>query len=419
MDLPISTLVRFVRAYRAGAGLEYDVDILNESLLRRYPLHIIHVHMTLPGESLAWSEEKVGRGRITYVPIERDVLPVGRGSNNSIASSRWRRRIRDELVFSPLLRPLLRRWAQTHRPSFRPGDVVGVREVLQTIFDRENPELLMVHAGGGQDAWDALSMARERQIPRGMLLHYANDKYLDGSVRLQTFLADGCAGVSDVKVPAYLRSKFAPLFTAVDTEKYCPDSEPGKPSGDAPVLFLPARIVPSKGHDDLLAAAIRLKAKGLKFRVAIAGRTDQPDYEADLRGRITAAGLEGSFDFLGMLDEPDMIAWYRRSFVLAFPTYHHEGCPRIILEAAACGLPTITYDTGGTRAALRPDKTGLILATGDVSGFTAALERLLSSPNEAAGMGQAARRLMQHEFNRGRLVERHVRFYRRLLGLAG
>lgn len=416
-DLPISTLVRFVRAYRHGAGLEYDVDILNESLLQHYPLHIIHIHMTLPGTSTAWTEEKLGRGRMTYVPIERDVLPVGSDASLSPGRSRGRKWIRDRMVFSPLLRPLVRQWAVRHRPSLRPGDVVGVGGVLREVCDQMRPELLMVHAGGGRDAWDALALARSRRIPRGMLLHYANAKYLDGSVRLQTFLADGCAGVSDVKVPDYLRDRFAPLFTAVDTDRFSPGTVMPSAGAEIPWLFLPARIVPSKGHNDLLDAAIELHRRGVKFRVAIAGRADQPDYEADLRRRIAAADLTKSFQFLGMLDEAGMIDWYRRSSLLAFPTYHHEGCPRIILEAAACGLPAVTYDTGGTRSALRPGSTGRILPTGDVAGFTQALQDLLGDAEEISRLGRAARQLMLAEFNRAALVRRHVAFYRRIMGL--
>lgn len=100
------TIARFVRCYSGGAGLEYDVEILNRALCERNRIHIVQIQMAQPGESMAVDVRAVGRGRITSIPLERETLPVSRESADSSHCTRSFRGlktfIRDRLIFGPV-----------------------------------------------------------------------------------------------------------------------------------------------------------------------------------------------------------------------------------------------------------------------------------------------------------------------------
>jgi putative colanic acid biosynthesis glycosyltransferase len=62
---------------------------------------------------------------------------------------------------------------------------------------------------------------------------------------------------------------------------------------------------------------------------------------------------------------------YNESDVYVNPTYE-DNFPTTNLEALACGLPVITYDTGGSAECLG-ENTGYIVSKGDVEGLAAAI----------------------------------------------
>jgi glycosyltransferase involved in cell wall biosynthesis len=198
----------------------------------------------------------------------------------------------------------------------------------------------------------------------------------------------------------------------VDVEFFSrPRARPWDRKFNRPLIVLPARIVPTKGHDDLVDAVRRLAGQGIAVDVAFAGRADQPEYEAAIRRRISEFRMDDSFHFLGLLEPARLRDLYAVSSVLAFPTYHGEGLPRILLEAQAMQLPVVVYDTGGSRAALVPGETGALIKTGDREGFANAIASLISSPAQARTWGEAGRRFILGNFTAPALAVRHERFY--------
>lgn len=71
-----------------------------------------------------------------------------------------------------------------------------------------------------------------------------------------------------------------------------------------------------------------------------------------------------------------------------------EGCPGVVLEAMAAGLPSIGFeDCPGTNGLIRHQANGLLAAADDrVAGLAAALVQLMSDPALRAALGSQARR---------------------------
>jgi glycosyltransferase involved in cell wall biosynthesis len=73
--------------------------------------------------------------------------------------------------------------------------------------------------------------------------------------------------------------------------------------------------------------------------------------------------------------------------IVAFPSCYREGVPRSLTEAAAYGLPIVTCDAPGCREVVSDGADGLLVPPRDAEALTAAIERLVASPELRQGAG--------------------------------
>jgi glycosyltransferase involved in cell wall biosynthesis len=305
-------------------------------------------------------------------------------------------------------------------PPERTTDVPDAGARIEELLARFKPDLVMLHSIGGRDADEVIRLAERRKIPVLLQLHFANDRYRHFAIRCQVARAAGISGVSDLNVPPYLRGRFTNLLTGLDLSDFEPQSVGQEIHADAlPTVLLPARIVPSKGHADLVKAAALLRDRGVQFRMVFPGRSDDPVFESELRSFIHKKMLDELITFPGLLSQETMRKTYASCAVLAFPSYHHEGLPRVILEAQAMQLPVVTYDSGGSAAALLDGVSGFVVQTGNVIALADRLEELLQDVDHRRQMGEAGRRYVEDRFSLQSLAERHEHFYRAVLEAVG
>lgn len=72
--------------------------------------------------------------------------------------------------------------------------------------------------------------------------------------------------------------------------------------------------------------------------------------------------------------QEELSVWYNRAVCFINPTYQ-DNFPTTNIESLACGTPVVTYNTGGSPEAV-DDKTGSIVAKGDVYGLARAIQKL-------------------------------------------
>lgn len=108
---------------------------------------------------------------------------------------------------------------------------------------------------------------------------------------------------------------------------------------DRPLLLFIGRFIPAKGLLDVILASGLLRDHGKKFLLLCVG--DGPT-RAEAEALVAKYGLQSSVRFFGYLPEVQTQTFYAHSTVLLFPTYHIEGFPMVIFNAAANGLPIIT-----------------------------------------------------------------------------
>jgi len=92
-----------------------------------------------------------------------------------------------------------------------------------------------------------------------------------------------------------------------------------------------------------------------------------------------------------------------------------EGCPNVLMEAMAHGLPCAATRVGAVEDLIEPEVSGLIVPPGDGEGLAKALARIMRDPGLAANLGRAARERMGL-FSPEREAEAWSRIYREMIG---
>ena len=108
---------------------------------------------------------------------------------------------------------------------------------------------------------------------------------------------------------------------------------------DVPRLLFIGRFIPAKGLLDVIRACRLLRDRGQRFMLLCIG--DGPA-RRDAEREVALLSLRDYVRFLGYIPEEQTADFYANSTMLLFPTYHYEGFPMVVFNAAAAGLPIIT-----------------------------------------------------------------------------
>lgn len=100
----------------------------------------------------------------------------------------------------------------------------------------------------------------------------------------------------------------------------------------------------------------------------------------------------------------------KRATAVVLPSYYGEGAPRVLMEAAALGVPAITADSPGCRTVVVDGTTGLLCAPKDSRSLAEAMQRLIEDPALCIRLGRAARARAIETFDQ-RLVFRSYRAF--------
>jgi glycosyltransferase involved in cell wall biosynthesis len=105
----------------------------------------------------------------------------------------------------------------------------------------------------------------------------------------------------------------------------------------------------------------------------------------------SALGLAGCVTFHGFLPEDALLPFFRRAGLLVHSSRHEAG-PLVVLEAAACGVPTVGTAVGHIRdfADATPTRA-LAVPAGDDAALAAGVLALLADEPRRRAMGEAAR----------------------------
>jgi glycosyltransferase involved in cell wall biosynthesis len=172
----------------------------------------------------------------------------------------------------------------------------------------------------------------------------------------------------------------------------------------------------------LIDSAPRVLAARPGARFAILGGEDAffPGYEDELRGRVAAAGLAGSFAFVGHrppgIDSADDAARFVSGCdLLAAPSVRQprggwrEGFGLAAVEALQVGTPVVAYGSGALPEVL--DGCARIVPEGDRIALGEAIATMLEDPELRTGMIERGRRRARERFSIDRAAEQMAAQY--------
>lgn len=154
-----------------------------------------------------------------------------------------------------------------------------------------------------------------------------------------------------------------------------------------PIVLFTGRLRYYKGLDVLLRAS-----RGLDCQVLLVGTGPE---EASLRRLAAQLALDGRVRFAGAVTEDDLPAYYHAADLFVLPSvYRSESFGLAMLEAQACGVPTISTELGtATSVVNRHGESGLVVEPGSVEALATALRTLLGDRALREQMGARAREL--------------------------
>jgi glycosyltransferase involved in cell wall biosynthesis len=115
---------------------------------------------------------------------------------------------------------------------------------------------------------------------------------------------------------------------------------------DAFLLVAVRRLVPRMGLDVLIDAVAELGADGGRRAPVLLIGGDGPRRDA-LEQQVERLGVGDRVRLLGRVADDAVVDLYRAADFNVVPSVAHEGFGLIVLEAAACGTPSIVTDVGG------------------------------------------------------------------------
>jgi glycosyltransferase involved in cell wall biosynthesis len=201
----------------------------------------------------------------------------------------------------------------------------------------------------------------------------------------------------------------------VNTERFAPGPDELRASLDLSaddfVVGFVGRLTRDKGIPELIEAFEAILAAEPRARLLLVGWFDAAEdaLSAPLRQLIKAHPKIRCTGFV-----EDTAPYYRAMDLMVLPTWR-EGFPNVVLEAAASGIPVITTLCTGSRDAVVPEVTGLLIPPGYPVAIQESVLKLLRDPQLRRRMGEAARAWVIEHYGNDQVLRRTAEFYKSLL----
>ncbi|MSR47306.1 MAG: N-acetyl-alpha-D-glucosaminyl L-malate synthase BshA [Planctomycetes bacterium] len=173
---------------------------------------------------------------------------------------------------------------------------------------------------------------------------------------------------------------------------------------ESPIVMHMSNFRPVKRLGDTVRAFADATA-GTKAQLVLVG--DGPD-RGMAEALVTELKLDERVTFLGLVDDVSDLLPFADVLVVSSES---ESFGLAALEAHACGVPVVGYDSGGMREVVEDDKSGFLVRFGDVPALAARMRTLLSDPALRRDFGARGRARAVEHFDLSRLLSVHERIY--------
>ena len=199
---------------------------------------------------------------------------------------------------------------------------------------------------------------------------------------------------------------------AQNTESQREQPSPGtRDSRPEPACFAyVGRLVPEKGLNTLLRAAMLLKDENLRFQVLLIG--DGPE-RADLESQIAANNLQDILRVTGFLRGSALTDQMSQVDAVVMPSVWEETAGLAAIEQMMRGRLVIASDIGGLGEVV--GDAGLKFLAGKARPLADQMKKVIQNTEEVAALEKLAHDRAQSLFHADRMVAEHIAAYRQIL----
>ena len=200
--------------------------------------------------------------------------------------------------------------------------------------------------------------------------------------------------------------------SGVDTARFRPRERRLREAASPLRVLLATRILWDKGVAEFVEAARLLKVQGIAVEFLLAGRPDDGNPAAVPAAMIADWERARLIHAVGHIE--DVAPLLRQVDLVVLPSYR-EGVPKILVEAAASGLPIVATDVPGCREIVEHEVNGLLVEPKSAVALAAAIARLAQCPEDRERFGAAGRAKAIAHFDEKIVIDATLAVYRELI----
>lgn len=195
------------------------------------------------------------------------------------------------------------------------------------------------------------------------------------------------------------------IYPGVDISRFRPEADTRKlkeriQAGHSKLILSVGRLARRKGFDQVIRSIPYLVDRSIDVHYAIIGIGEDLDYLEELAEKL---GISDRVHLLGHVDPDELPLWYNVADVFAMPNREvngdTEGFGMVYIEAAACGVPSVAGNAGGTGSAVIHGETGYRVDGDQLMQVATVLEKMLTESELAAKLGERALERAREEFS--------------------
>jgi glycosyltransferase involved in cell wall biosynthesis len=189
--------------------------------------------------------------------------------------------------------------------------------------------------------------------------------------------------------------KYKVIYPPFNLEKYDAAMQSPLPVEEhkGPTIGFVGRLSEEKGIQWLLKAMVKIKKEIPDVRLLIVGTGPM---EKELRELCENLEMNSAVQFAGY--RQNVFEVLRQLDVFVIPS-RSEGCPIVVLEAMAMGLPVVASHVGGNPELVRDGETGYLVPFNHLDGLAGAVVSLLRNREQAEMMGEKGKELAFTKFH--------------------
>jgi len=180
------------------------------------------------------------------------------------------------------------------------------------------------------------------------------------------------------------------------------------------VVVMASRMLWEKGVKEYVEASKILYSKykeNIEFHIY--GKIDEGNPGSIPQNYLESIEVKDYIKWFGF--ENDMISVFKKSDVIVLPSFYGEGCPMVLMEACAMGLPIVTTNSVGCRECVDEGFNGFQVPIKSANSLANALEKLILDQELRIKMGKASRVKAIRDFDQKNIIEQYLAVYSKML----